>query len=111
MENIEKIEVASKRKDFRNKEKLLGDCIKAISNFIGITHNPNGKDLYTQKEISLKVFTLFDSYLGESKSPLKSYVMLKVFKEWLQERIEIIENVQRNVRWDIYKREDFMMVA
>lgn len=51
-----------------------------------------GKDLYVEKEISAKVFGLFDKYLSQSKSPLRSFVFLKVFKDWLIERIEIIEN-------------------
>lgn len=65
----------------------MGDCIKAIANYIGITHSTDGIKLYKEKEISLKVFGLFEKYLGESKSALKSYILLKVFKEWLVVRI------------------------
>lgn len=110
VENIEKIEISCKRQDFKNKEKLIGDCIKAISNYVGITHSPNGRDLYAEKQISPIVFGQLEKYLDESKSPLKSYVMLKVFKEWLVERIDIIENASNTERWKIYKKEDFMMV-
>ena len=42
--NIEKIEAKSKNSDFQDKEKLLADCIKAISNFICITWNRQGRD-------------------------------------------------------------------
>ena len=109
--NIEKIEKASKYRDFPDKEKLMADCIKCISNYICITWNEKGKNLYEQKEISLIVFKLFESYLKKSDWPLKSYVMLQAFKEWLIERIEIIENTTNLMRMKIYDPNSFMMVS
>ena len=36
--------------------------------------------------------------------------MLRVFKNWLIERIEIIENAKNQQRYQIYDKESFMMV-
>ena len=36
--------------------------------------------------------------------------MLRVFKNWLIERIEIIENAENQQRYQIYDKESFMMV-
>ena len=109
-ENIEKIEKASKYRDFPDKEKLIADCIRCIANYICITWNENGKNLYEQKEISIIVFRLFENYLKKSDWPLKSYVMLQAFKEWLIERIEIIENTNNLMRMKIYDPKSFLMV-
>ena len=64
-----------------------------------------------KKEVSIIVFKLLEKYLKESKYPLKSYVMLRVFKDWLIERIEIIENATNLERRKIYNKDSFMIVA
>lgn len=108
--NLEIIEKASKYRDFQDKEKLLADCIKCIANYVCITWNENGKNLYENKEVSKIVFGQFEKYLKKSNKPLKSYVMLQAFKNWLIERIEIIENSNNLMRPRIYDPISFMMV-
>ena len=49
VENINKIEQCSKNKPFKDKEKLLADCIKSLSNYVCITWNVTGKNLYEDK--------------------------------------------------------------
>ena len=109
--NIEEIEKAVGRKDFQEKEKLMADCIRSIANFVCITWNETGKNMYEKSETSVIVFELLEKYLKDSKSPLASYVLLKAFKEWLVNRIEIIENVSNAEREKIYDPESFMMVS
>lgn len=110
-ENIVKIEKKTKNKYFRDKEKLIGDCIRAIANYVCITCNEGGKNLYTQKQVSKIVFGFFIKYLTTSEAPLNSYVMLKAFKDWLIERIEIIENCTNSDRYKIFNPKSFMMVS
>ncbi len=110
-DNIGRIEKVTKFKYFKDKEKLLGDCIRAIANYVCITWNLTGMNLYSKKEISKIVFEFFIKFLISSYSPLNSYVMLKAFKDWLIERIEIIENATNMERYQIYDPESFMMVA
>ena len=47
--NIKIIEKTSKNEHFKDKEKLLGDCIKSIANYICITWTENGKNMYQNK--------------------------------------------------------------
>ena len=108
--NIELIEKNSRYREFQDKEKLLADCIRCISNYVCITWNENGKNLYEKKEVSKIVFGQFEKYLKKSDRPLKSYVMLQAFKNWLIERIEIIENATNLMRPKIYDPISFMMV-
>lgn len=108
--NIDEIERIVNKKDFQDKEKLMADCVRAIANFVCITWNETGKNMYEKHEVSVIVFKLFERYLKESKSPLASYIMLKAFKEWLINRIEIIENASNFEREKIYDPESFMMV-
>ena len=108
--NIKKIEKTCKGRDFPSKEKLIADCIRSIANFVCITWNEKGKNLYENKGISVIVFGLFERYLKESKRPLNSYVILKAFREWLVNRIETIEGVSNHEREKIYDKESFMMV-
>lgn len=61
--------------------------------------------------MSEKVFEILNKQLKGSKSPLKSYVLLLTFKEWLIERIEIIENADNLKRGKIYDPNSFMMVS
>ncbi len=91
-----------KYRDFNDKEKLLGDCIRSIANYVCITWSEMGKKLYEKKTVSKIVFKLFEKYLKNSNSPLKSFVMLRAFKDWLIERIEIIENATNLERYKIY---------
>ena len=109
-QNIDDLEKVSGRRDFQDKEKLFADCVKSLSNYVCITWNETGKNLYEQNEISSIVFELFDKYLRESKRPLTSYVFLKAYKEWLVNRIEIIEAVSNSERDKIYDPDSFMMV-
>lgn len=109
-QNIDELERAVGRKDFPDKEKLIGDCIRCLSNYVCITWNENGKNLYEKSDISSIVFELFDKYLRNSKTPLTSYVLLKAYKEWLSNRIDIIEAASNSEREKIYDPESFMMV-
>ena len=63
-----------------------------------------------KKEVSVIVFKFLEKYLKQSKYPLKSYVMLRVLKDWLIERIEIIENATNIERLKIYDENSFMIV-
>lgn len=108
--NINIIEKQCKGLDFPKKSILLADCIKSLSNYVCITWNETGKNLYEKKEVSKKVFELFTEYLNKSQKPLDSYVYLNAFKSWLVERIEIIENVSNFERAKIYDKNSFMMV-
>lgn len=56
------------------------------------------------------MFEILNKQLRGSKSPLKSYVLLLCFKEWLIERIEIIESANNLERGKIYNPNSFMMV-
>jgi hypothetical protein len=109
-QNIVEIEKAVQNKPFVDKEKLIPDCIRAIANFVCITWNESGKNAYERANISAIVFGLFDQYLKGSESPLASYILLKAFREWLINRIEIIENASNMERDKIYDPESFMMV-
>ena len=108
--NVDRIETVVRKKDFTDKEKLMADCVRSIANFVCITWNEAGKNLYETKEVSVIVFKLFERFLKESKRPLYSYVMLKAFREWLINRIETIEQATNAERERIYDKESFMMV-
>lgn len=56
------------------------------------------------------MFEILNKQLRGSKSPLKSYALLLCFKEWLIERIEIIESANNLERGKIYNPNSFMMV-
>ena len=108
--NIDLIEKSVKKKDFPDKELLMADCVRAIANYVCITWNESGMNSYTKNGVSADVFDCFEGYLKESKRPLNSYIMLKAFREWLINRIEIIENATNLERELIYEPESFMMV-
>ena len=110
VENIGKIEKKSRGKDFPDKEKLMADCVRAIANYICITWNEGGVNSYTKGEVSKDVFKLFENYLKKSQRPLNSYLMLKAFREWLINRIEIIESATNQEREIIYDPESYLMV-
>ena len=67
--------------------------------------------MYSTKGVSQIVFNLLKENLISSDSPLKSFVLLNVFKQWLIERIEIIENATPAERYKIYDPNSFMMVS
>lgn len=108
--NMAEIEKSVKGQNFVDKEKLMADCIRSIANFICITWNESGKNAYEKANVSGIVFELFEKYLKESNTPLASYIMLKALKEWLINRIEIIENASNLERDKIYDPESFMLV-
>lgn len=109
-QNIVDIEKAVHYKNFVDKEKLIPDMVRSIANFVCITWNESGKNAYEKANISAIVFGLLEQYLKSSESPLASYIILKAFKEWLINRIEIIENASNMERDKIYDPESFMMV-
>jgi hypothetical protein len=109
-DNIEKIERSVQGRHFPDKEKLMADCIRSLANFVCITWNESGKNAYEKAGVSQTVFALLEKYLKGSNAPLHSYVVLKAFKEWLVNRIEIIENVSNMERDKIYDPESFMML-
>lgn len=110
-EYINIIENSVNQSHFHDKEKLLGDAIRSITNFICITWSENGSKQYFNSECSAIVFKLLEKYLKESNQAIYTYTILKVFKEWLVNRLEIIENYDDNQKAKVYSSDHFMMIS
>ena len=96
-EYIKTIEKRSDGKDFQNKELLMVDCLKGISNFVCITWNENGINSYVKAGISEIVFELLIGFSHKFNKPIGAFVIFRAFKEWLLNRITIIEKSNKNV--------------
>jgi hypothetical protein len=108
---IEALEKVTHNEHFNEKEKLIADAIRSIANFICITWSEKGSKQYEVSDCSVIVFSLFIKYLKNSIGPLQSYVILKAFKEWLLNRLEIIESYTGEHKNYVYFHDHFMLIS
>ena len=108
---IENLEKVSHYQHFNEKEKLITDAIRAIANFICITWSDKGSKEYEIAECSIVVFSLLEKYLKEAMGPFQAFVFLKAFKEWLINRLEIIEAYNIEQKNNVYMSDHFMLIV
>ena len=106
-ENVDKLPT----KEYQNKGKLMSDCIRAICNYIKITSEVKSVKAYTEGTVSDLVFDLMTKMLKNFKAPEDSWLVLRAFREWLLNRIKIIEECDDNMRYRIYDPESFIMCS
>lgn len=97
------------RKDYDDKGKLMSDCVRAIANYIKITFDEKSVRIYTQGKVSVLVFDSLTSMLKNFKKPEDSWLVLRAFREWLLNRIKIIEEAEDSMRYRIYDPDSFLM--
>lgn len=97
------------KKEYEHKGKLMSDCVRAIANYIKITTDPRAVRIYSEGKVSVLVFDSLSSMLKDFKKPEDAWLVLRAFREWLLNRIKIIEEADDNMRYRIYDPESFLM--
>jgi hypothetical protein len=105
------LDKAANGSNYVDKEKLVGDVIRAAANFICVTGTEAGVKQYEAADCSTMVFGLLERSIKDASSPLQAYVLLKVFKEWLVNRLEIIEMAEHTRRTVAGSSDSFMLVS